>query len=108
MQFAFPRAATTLLSEVAAASGLVLPAGDLEPAASQAERDVAVQIAGNDEFATVVAALEQQYDQIAAGAVATVDGGLAGQLLPSADELAAQVEQFLSSLPDEDGADPAG
>lgn len=105
VQFAFPRAATTILGGVSAATGLVLPVAGLEPAARQADLDVAAQVAGNEEFATVVAALEQQYDQLAAASGVAIAGGLAGQSLPSADELAAQVEQFLSSLPDSQDPD---
>ena len=107
VQFEFPRAATTLLAGVAAATGLVLPTVDLEPAALRADAEVAQQLAGNDEFATVVAALEQQYDQMA-GLGAGVSGGLADLAdteVPTGDEIAAQVEQFLSSLEDPD--DPA-
>lgn len=104
VQFEFPRAATTLLGGVAAATGLSLPVADLEGAARQADAEVAQQLVGNDEFATVVAALEQQYDQMAAitsgatgGLADLADGGM-----PSGDEIAAQVEQFLSSLSDPD------
>ena len=38
VQFEFPRAATTLLAGVAAATGLVLPTGGLEPAAREIGR----------------------------------------------------------------------
>lgn len=100
VQFAYPRSASTLLAGVAAATGLSLPGDELEPAAHQADLDIAAQVAGNAEFATVVSALEQQYDQQIAAPGYAIAGGLAGQSLPSADELAAQVEQFLSELPD--------
>ena len=66
VQFEFPRAASTLLAGVSAATGLALPVADLEPAARRADAEVAQQLEGNDEFATVVSALEQQYDQMAA------------------------------------------
>jgi proteasome assembly chaperone (PAC2) family protein len=99
VQFAYPRSATTLLAGVSAATGLSLPADELEPAARQADADIAAQVAGNEEFGTVVAALEQQYDQQISAPGRAIEGGLAGQSLPSAEELAAQVEQFLSELP---------
>jgi hypothetical protein len=104
VQFEFPRAAATLLEAVNKATGLVLPVSDLEPAVRQAEAEVAQQLEGNDEFATVVAALEQQYDQMAAlsaGAAAGL-GDISGDRMPTGDEIAAQVEQFLSSLDDPD------
>lgn len=107
VQFEFPRAATTLLAGVAAATGLVLPTGGLEPAARAADAEVAQQLEGNEEFATVVAALEQQYDQMAA-ITEGAQGGLADLSetgVPTGDEIAAQVEQFLSSLDDPDDPD---
>ena len=104
VQFEFPRAATTLLAGVSAAPGLALPVADLEPAARRADAEVAQQLEGNDEFATVVAALEQQYDQMAAitsGATGGL-GDMAEGGVPTGDEIAAQVELFLSSLEDPD------
>ena len=100
VQFEFPRAASTLLAGVSAATGLALPVADLEPSARRADAEVAQQLQGNEEFATVVAALEQQYDQMAAitsGATGGL-GDLAADGVPTGDEIAAQVELFLSSL----------
>jgi hypothetical protein len=104
VQFDFPRAATTLLSGVAQATGLDLPIADLEPAARRADAEVSQQLDGNEEFASVVSALEQQYDQMAAITSGSLGGlaDLAAGPLPSGDEIAAQVEQFLSSLEDPD------
>jgi hypothetical protein len=74
--------------------------------AAQAEREVAQQLEGNDEFATVVSALEQQYDHLA-----TVNEGASSELpmadtsladsVASGEDIAAQVEQFLASLGDD-------
>jgi predicted ATP-grasp superfamily ATP-dependent carboligase len=104
VQFDFPRAASTLLGGVACATGLALPVSDLEPAAERADAEVASQLEGNEEFATVVAALEVQYDQKSA-MTASAGGGIGdmaeGDML-TGDEIAAQVEQFLSSLQDPD------
>jgi hypothetical protein len=110
VQFEFPRAAATLLQGVAAATGLSLDAEALEPAARRADADVAAQLEGNEEFASVIAALEQQYDQMAAIAAGAPTGvadltDLSGERMPTGDEIAAQVEQFLSTLEDPD--DPA-
>lgn len=104
VQFEFPRAAATLIEAVCKATGLAIPVGELEPAAQRADAEVAQQLAGNEEFATVVAALEQQYDQMSAIASAATGGlgDLADTPMPTADEIAAQVEQFLSSLSDPD------
>ncbi len=104
VQFEFPRAASTLVGGVGQATGLALTVADLEPAARRADAEVAQQLEGNEEFATVVAALEQQYDQMAAITSGSHGGlaDLAGEGMPSGDEIAAQVELFLSSLDDPD------
>jgi len=99
VQFEYPRAAEVLLSNVAVVSGLSLPTSAFGPAAALAEAQVAEQMTGNDEFATVVAALEQQYDHVmsvgrsAAATPLAPDGNL-----PTGDEIAAQVEAFLSQV----------
>lgn len=104
VQFEFPRAAATLLRGISAATGLVLPVDALQPAALQADADVAAQLSGNEEFAAVVAALEQQYDQLAAIAAGAPDdaSAISGGRIPTGEEIAAQVEQFLSTLEDQD------
>ena len=104
VQFEFPRAAATLIEATSRATGLVLPVADLEPAAKRADAEVAQQLEGNDEFATVVSALEQQYDQMAALTTGSTGGlgDLTDGRMPTGDEIAAQVELFLSSLDDPD------
>lgn len=106
VQFEFPRAASTLIAGVSAATGLVLPTAALEPSARQADAEVASQMQGNEEFATVVAALEQQYDQMAAIEAGPSDGlgTITEAEILSGDEIAAQLEEFLSTLDEpEDG-----
>jgi len=104
VQFDFPRAAVALLQGVSAATGLVLPVAGLEEAAQRADAEVTSQLEGNEEFATVVTALEQQYDQLTAIGTGSSGGlgDLAGGRMPTGEEIAAQVEQFLSSLDDPD------
>ncbi len=93
VQFEYPRAAQVMLDGVAATTGLSLSAQSLEAAAKTAEDEVAAQLAVNEEFSAVVVALEEQYDQ-ATLAMQT----LGGDSLPSGDEIAAQVEEFLSGI----------
>lgn len=104
VQFEFPRAAVTLIEAISRATGLHIPITELEPASKRADDEVAQQLDGNEEFATVVTALEQQYDQMAA--LTTGSAGGLGDLtdgrMPTGDEIAAQVELFLSSLDDPD------
>jgi hypothetical protein len=73
----------------------------------RADAEVTQQLEGNDEFANVVAALEQQYDQMATLADGPVAGlsDMASERMPTGEEIAAQVEQFLSSLDDPDDPD---
>lgn len=108
VQFEFPRAAATLIAGVAAATGLVLPTAALEPAARRADADVAAQLEGNEEFATIVSALEQQYDQmLAVGASAEgALGAITEAEVLSGDEIAAQLEEFLSSLGPSESDEP--
>ena len=101
VQFEYPNAATALLDGVANVTAMSVPKGNLVPASARAEREIAQQLEGNDEFATVVSALEQQYDQMA-----HLTGGAGGGLadlapeggVPTGDEIAAQVEEFLQGL----------
>ena len=95
-----PRAALALLEAVSAATGLLLPLDALREAADRTDRETDAQIAQNPENVDAVHALEQQYDAFVAqaGGVPGSTGGTAAQQLPSAEELAAQVEQFLAEM----------
>lgn len=94
VQFDYPRAVMTLLDALSEATGLALPATELEPAAARADAEIASQLAGNEEFQVVLATLERQYDDTQASLAE----------VPTADEIGAQVEQFLARM-DERGAE---
>jgi predicted ATP-grasp superfamily ATP-dependent carboligase len=101
VQFEYPNAATALLDGLATVTAMSVPRGNLVPAAARAEREIAQQLEGNDEFATVVSALEQQYDQM--GHLQSGAGGGLADLapaggVPTGDEIAAMVEEFLQGL----------
>ena len=112
VQFEYPKGAVVLLEGLASSTGLVIPHEGLASAARAADSEVAKQLDGNDEFATVVSALEQQYDQIASSAQPPAAGGF-GSIdpsdIPDADDIAAQVEEFLAGLADtgDEGKDSA-
>jgi hypothetical protein len=95
----FPAAAHTLVTSVASAGELSLPSEALAGAAGVVRADVDRQIADNDEVTTLVQRLEQQYDDLA-----NTRGGLLtdGARLPTADELGAEFENYLSNRPDVD------
>jgi hypothetical protein len=104
VQFEYPRGAQALLEGIAAVTGLSVSGAGLQEAADAADREVANQLEGNDEFGVIVTSLETQYDQLAAGqAMAaglselTPDGEM-----PTGDEIAAQVEEFLNGLRDDE------
>ncbi len=110
VQFEYPRAAQALIDGLARAGDLSIGSGGLIPAAARADGEVAEQLAGNDEFATVLAALEQQYDQLATVAPGATSGTAdlgASDRVPSGDEIAAQVEAFLIGLADDERGDKA-
>jgi proteasome assembly chaperone (PAC2) family protein len=90
----YPQAARVLLDHVGLAAGLYLPTESVTKAAERTEAEIAEQVAGSEEVRQVVEALEQQYDMVASGRAERSSMGLSGEL-PSADELAAEVERFL-------------
>jgi proteasome assembly chaperone (PAC2) family protein len=100
----YPQAARVLLDHVGLAAGLYLPTETVSAAAEKTEADIAEQVAESDEVRQVVEALERQYDMVASGRGERSSMGLSGEL-PSADELAAEVERFLAGQ-DDDGPDP--
>lgn len=97
----YPDAAYTLLNCVARAGELSLPTEALARAAAVVRDDIDKQVAESEQVTTVVRGLEQQYDDLMAGR----GGGLLadGARLPSADELAAELERYLSNRPESDG-----
>ena len=110
-QFEYPSAAITMLEALSSAAGLVIPVDDLRAPASRAEGEIAQQLQSSEEFVTIVRALEQQYDQLAAlrgtSAASAAGSDLApGGQVPSGDEIAAQVEQFLADMHDRESGDP--
>jgi len=96
-QVEYPRAAVTLLREVARAGDLDLDVSGLEIAADISDRQIDEQVSANPENLEAVAALEAQYDAMARGAEAALPLAEDGPL-PTGDELAAQLEDFLRDL----------
>lgn len=104
----YPQAARVLLDHVGLAAELYLPTESLLAAAAHAEAEIAEQVAASEEVRQIVAALERQYDTVSIGRGQRSGLGLAGEL-PSADELAAEVEKFLADRDDDGtGSPPVG
>jgi len=93
-QAAYPSAALTLIDSLTEVTGLDLPALELREAADRTNTLIDRQVAESSEVAELVQGLEAQYD----AAVAHDGENLLaeGEEMPTADELAAQFEQFLA------------
>jgi hypothetical protein len=103
-QLEYPDAAHTLLNCLAQAGELSLPTEALARAAEVMRSDVDKQVAESEQVAGLVRGLERQYDDMAAGQ----GGGLLtdGAQLPTADELGAEFERYLSGRTDTDEDPP--
>jgi hypothetical protein len=97
VQFDYPQGALALLDGLMAGPDIVIPRGELADSAAKSLANITEQLSGNEEFAAVVHALEGQYDQIAE-ALNSGAGGIADADIPSADQIAAQVEAFLAEV----------
>ena len=95
----YPAAAQTLLDAVSRSTGLSLVTEELRAAADRVRADVDEQVQRSEEIASVVRALEQQYDAYVAGRSGDVLAAGAGPL-PTADELGAELERFLAEQTD--------
>jgi len=96
----YPQAARVLVDHIGMAAGLYLSTETLSTAAERAEKDIDEQVAASEEVRQVVEALERQYDAVTAGRASGMSDDL-----PSADELAAEVEKYLAG---HDGEEPSG
>jgi hypothetical protein len=95
-QTEYPAAAEALLAAVSRSTGLLLPRDGLRAAAEVMRVEIDRQVAQTEEAATLVQALEEQYDAFARGRgeknlLARETGPL-----PTADELGAELERFLA------------
>lgn len=94
-QSSYPTAAVTALETLINATGLAIPGDALREAAAETDKEIAAQVDGSDEVQKVVRALEQQYDAFT-GAADRESLLAADTPMPTAEELAAQFEQFLA------------
>jgi len=93
-QSSYPTAALGLLDALMQATGLAVNATALNDAAKRVDAEIARQVSESSEVAEVVEALERQYDSFTRSS----DNLLVGddEQVPSADELAAELERFLA------------
>lgn len=95
VQTDFADAAVAAVEAISAATGLVLPDAELRATAGLNRAEIERQVRENDEVGEFVSGLERQYDAFAEGLQR--QNLLATQLddLPSADEIGAELEEFL-------------
>lgn len=93
----YPQASLAVLRSVNSTTGLMLPADGLVDLSAQAETLVEREIAGNEQVARVVKALENQYDAFAEG---QARGSLMAdeRAIPTGDEIADEFERFLADF----------
>lgn len=101
----YPQAAAALVRQIAASAGVVLPIEALESAAARTVEEIEEQVGRSGEVGAVVRALEQQYDSFMESAAEPGQRNLlTEQAVPGADEIGAELEEFLAGLsPDEPG-----
>jgi proteasome assembly chaperone (PAC2) family protein len=99
----YPRAARSLLDHVSVSTGLLLPTEALTEAAEEMGADIERKVADSEQATRVVQALERRYDSAAVGGNERPSLLAQDQSLPTADELGAEVEQFLAEQDHETG-----
>ncbi|TDQ00778.1 proteasome assembly chaperone family protein [Labedaea rhizosphaerae] len=92
-QSTYPTAAIKLLEALKDAAGVVVDTDALRESAARAEAEIARQVAESSDATQLVQALEEQYDAFARSPRTLLTEG---ERLPSADELGAELERFLS------------
>ncbi len=99
----YPAAAIAGLDSVSVATGLVFDLDDLREENREYLEKVTEQVSGSDELTAMLHGLEERYDAYMAGSTQAQPIIHTGDL-PSADELAAELERFLATRPpgDED------
>lgn len=97
----YPQAAAELIRRVSRAAELSLPVGDLEARAVKVQAEIQRQVEDSDEVRALVAALESNYDSFAQ--TSATPPPLPTAEVPTADDIAAQVEAFLAGQDEEDG-----
>lgn len=97
----FPGATLEAIDRVSTATGLMFAVDGLREDDREYRERVDEQVRGNEELSRMVRGLEERYDAYMAGLGGTVPG-IDEMELPSADELAAELERYLASRPGDD------
>ncbi|WP_295845422.1 PAC2 family protein [uncultured Microbacterium sp.] len=97
----YPAAALAALDSLTVATGLVFSGEVLREENREFLEKVTEQVEGSDELTRMLENLEERYDAYMAGSTQATPIIHTGDL-PSADELAAELERFLASRPGDD------
>ncbi|MEZ3161031.1 PAC2 family protein [Microbacterium sp. BWT-B31] len=97
----FPAATLAALDSLTVATGLVFAGDELREENREYLLRVEEQVSGNDELSRMLQGLEERYDAYMAGSTHATPIIHTGDL-PSADELAAELERFLATRPSSD------
>ena len=97
-QAEFAEGALTALNAIVDATGLNLPNDELVEKSGINRAQIAQEVAGNEEVAHVIGALERQYDAFVEGKERPSLLATESAELPSAEELGADFEQFLRGV----------
>lgn len=97
----YPAAILAALDSITVATGRVFHGDDLREQNREYLEKVAEQVSGNDELTGMLHGLEERYDSYMAGSTLATPIIHTGDL-PSADELAAELERFLATRPSDD------
>jgi hypothetical protein len=98
----YPAAALALVQQLGRTAGLALPTGDLAADATRTRNRIDAAMAANADHLAMLRALEASHDE------QVQPGAGPGEPIPSADELAAEVERFLRTQTDELADDDDG
>ncbi|WP_261167171.1 proteasome assembly chaperone family protein [Microbacterium sp. Marseille-Q6965] len=102
----YPGATAAALEKLMSSTGLVFALDDLREDDRDYVERVEEQISANEELQRMVRGLEDRYDayaaRLASGTAPSGTGTFDEAALPSADELAAELERYLASRPSDD------
>ncbi|KRE41066.1 proteasome assembly chaperone family protein [Knoellia sp. Soil729] len=93
--------ALAALNAITDATGLNLPNDELVAKAGANNREIASELADNADAGQIVSALEQQYDAFVEGQERPSLLATEAEDLPSAEELGADIEEFLRNVSDD-------